>query len=82
MLTRGERVEERLAVQGGCGQLDVAANHDSVRYLERWACCGEPLSQPLRQVLEGSYGDNGIPSRDQGVKIDVCVGFGIGIDCV
>ena len=39
-------------------------------------------SQPLRQALERSYEDNGNPSRDLGFGIDVCEGFGIGIDCV
>ena len=60
----------------------MAVDHDEARQLERCAYRTAPLSQPLRQALEGSYDDNGIPSRDQGFRIDVCARFGIIIDCV
>ena len=75
-------VSLRLAVQGGCGLRDVAVDHDAAGHLERCACCRALLSQPHGQALEGSYEDNGIPSRDQGFRIDVCARCVIGIDCV
>ena len=74
--------ERRLAVQGGCGQFDVAVDHDTTGHLELCACCSAPFSQPHRQALESSSEDNGVPSLDQGYGIDFCEGFGNVFDCV
>ena len=69
-------------MQGGCGQSDVAVDHDAGRHLERGACCGAPFSQPHRQELESSSEDHGIPPQDKGYGFDFCKGFGIGSDCI
>ena len=45
----------RLATQGGCGQIDLAIEHDEAEHLERCARCGKPLAQPHEQPLAGSY---------------------------
>ena len=72
---RGRRAWRRLAGQGGCGQLDVAVDHDEARHLERCACCSASLSQPHGEALIGSFEDYGIPSRDKVLGIDFFAGF-------
>ena len=74
---REGRADRRLAVQGDCENLDVAFDHDAAKYLERCACYGALLSQPLRQALEGSNEDNDIPSRDQGLGLTLVRGSGL-----
>ena len=68
----------RLAVQRGCGQSDVAIDHDAARHLERGACYGATFSDSHRQALESSSEDHSIPPRDNGCVIDFCEEFEIG----
>lgn len=53
----------------------MAGDYDEAGYFDRCACCGAPLIQPDGEGLNGSYGDQCIPSRDQGYEIDVYAGF-------
>ena len=71
-----------MAVQGGCGQLDVAVDHDEAGHLERCACCGAPLPQSYREALASSFEDFGLPLWDRVYRIDFCAGLGIGFDYV
>lgn len=79
---RRGRAWTRLALQGGCGLLDLDVGYDEAGHFECCACFGAPLSQLYGEALEDWYEDDRMPSRNHVLGTDVYAGFGARFDRV